>query len=97
MCDPTADHGEIMAWALQHGATPAEIMPRKFDREPSMLHFLFGDAGAAEPEIQPIAWEAFFAMFDLLGLKMTFDDSPSFELLQPRKASIYPSHSRMGQ
>ena len=82
MCEPTSDHDEILAWAKRHDAVPAEIVPRIFDSEPSILHFLFGRAKAGLPEIRPIGWDEFFAKFALLELKMVFDDSPTFQLLQ---------------
>ena len=82
MRGPTCDHGEILAWAQRQGAVPAEVVPRKFDSEPSIMHFLFGRETAGTPEIHPITWEDFFARFDLLGLQIVFDESPYFELLQ---------------
>lgn len=91
---PTSDHGEIFAWASRHDAVPAEVIPRVFDSEPAILHFLFGKAKAGLPEIKPISWESFFAQFDLLGLVMVFDDSPTFEILQDESVSLYrPSSS----
>ena len=90
----TSDHGEILAWASRHDAVPAEVIPRVFDSEPAILHFLFGKAKAGLPEIKPISWESFFAQFDLLGLVMVFDDSPTFEILQDESVSLYrPSSS----
>ena len=89
MCRPTANHGDILAWALRHGGVPAEVNPMKFDSEPSVLRFLFEGLTAGTPEIRPIGWDEFFAKFDLMGLKMVFDDSPDFEILQDEKASIY--------
>ncbi len=89
MCGPTSDHGEIFAWAHKHDAVPAEVRPRIFDSEPAILHFLFGSAKAGLPEIRPISWESFFAQFDLMGLAMVYDDSPTFQILQNETASIY--------
>ena len=89
MCQPTADHGNIIAWALRHGGVPAEVHLLKFDGEPAVLHFLFGGLTRGTPDIKPIGWDEFFAKFDLMGLKIVFDESPNFEILQDEKASIY--------
>ena len=89
MRGPTCDHGEILAWAQRHLALPAEIVPRKFDSEPSILHFLFGNERGGTDEIRPISWEDFFARFDLMGLKFVYDDSPYFEILQDHSFSPY--------
>ena len=94
MCGPTSDHEVIVAWAKKHEAVPAEVTPRKFDSEPAILHFLFGKAKTGLPEIVPISWESFFAQFDLMGLVMVFDDTPTFEILHDDRPSIYrPSSS----
>ncbi len=85
---PTRNHKVIRHWATTHNATPAEIMPFKFDSEPAILTFLVGDAKAGTPEIRPIPWESFFAQFDLLGLSFAFDQqSPQFELVRIEKSS----------
>ena len=89
MFGPTSDHGEIVAWATKHHAVPAEVTPRIFDSEPAILHFLFGNAGKGLPEIKPISWESFFAQFDLMQLTMIFDDSPTFQILQDERISLY--------
>ena len=85
---PTRNHKIIRQWAMTHDATPAEIMPLKFDGEPTILTFLMGDAKAGTPEIRPIKWESFFARFDLLGLSFAFDQrSPQFELVRVEMSS----------
>ncbi len=89
MFGPTSDHGEILAWALRHNAVPAEVVPRIFDSEPAILHFLFDTARKGSPEIRPISWDSFFVQFDLMHLVMVFDDSPTFEILQDETTSIY--------
>ncbi len=89
MFGPTKDHGQILAWALKNDAVPAEIIPRIFDSEPAILHFLFGRSKAGLPEIRPITWADFFSKFDLMGLELVFDDSPTFQLLQSDKVSLY--------
>ena len=88
MRGPTCDHDEIFLWAQRHSAVPAEVVPRKFDGEPSLLYFLFGRERAGTPEIRPISWEDFFARFDLMELLIVYDDSPYFELLQPHHVSF---------
>ena len=95
MCEPTSDHDAIVAWASKHDAVPAEVTPRTFDSEPAILHFLFGSARAGLPEIDPISWESFFAQFDLMGLKMAFDNTPTFEIMQDHKPSIYQPSASM--
>ena len=87
MFGPTSDHGEILAWATRNGAVPAERIPLVFDGEPAVLHFLFGKSRSGVEGIRPIQWDAFFAQFDLLGLLIVFDDSPTFQILQDEKAS----------
>ena len=81
---PTSDHAEIRRWAEKHSATPAEIKPFVFDSVPSIMRFLFGEAGVTgTPDLHPITWESFFARFDLLHLVMLYDDQePTFTILQ---------------
>ncbi len=93
MREPTCDHDQILAWAAKHDAVPAEVIPRKCDSEPAILHFLFGSAKGGLPEIEPISWESFFARFDLMRLAMVFDDTPTFKILQEDRLSIYRSRS----
>ena len=73
----TRDHELILQWAVKHGAAPAEIKPFKFDGEPSVLYFLFGEARSGTEEIHPIGWEDFFARFELLALCLRFDEGTS--------------------
>ena len=87
MNGPTSEHAAIAAWASKHDAVPAEITPRVFDGEPAILHFLFGGAKTGLPEIVPITWESFFAQFDVMGLMMVFDDTPTFEILHDDRPS----------
>lgn len=89
MSEPTSNHDQMIAWASRHEATPAEVIPRVFDREPAILHFLFGEARVGLPEIRPISWESFFAQFDLMELAIVFDDSPTFQIVRNEKVSIY--------
>ena len=86
---PTRDHQAIRQWAARTGAVPAEVKPRKFDGEPSILYFLFGSAAKnGTPEIRPISWEDFFARFDLLDLSMVYDQTSSqFEIVRLEKSS----------
>lgn len=79
---PTKDHEEIRRWAEKHGAVPVEVQIRKFDGEPSAVRFLFGGPDPSLVDLCPIAWDDFFARFDLLGLALVYDDSPEFELLR---------------
>lgn len=88
MQGPICDHEVIRQWAARHSAIPAEIKPRNFDGEPAILWFLFDNDGSEE--IVPITWENFFALFDLLGLKLMLDDSPYFELIHVRKSPEDP-------
>lgn len=84
---PTRDHSKIREWAATYGAGFAEIERLKFDGEPTILYFLFGDlAKNGTAEIRPISWEDFFARFDLLGLSMAYDDrSPQFSIVNVQK------------
>ena len=84
MHGPTSDHTEILRWAERHQAAPAEIKPFIFDSLPSVLYFIMGRGGGTT-ELHPIAWEDFFARFDLMGLVMVFDETPNFEILQLEK------------
>ena len=85
---PTRDHDVIRHWAEANDATPAEIIPLKFDSEPTILYFLFGEARAGTPELRPITWEDFFAKFDLLGLSIAFDQqSCNFDIVRVEKSS----------
>lgn len=83
MQGPIRDHEVIRQWAARHSAVPAEIKPRKFDGEPALLWFLFDSKGSEE--IVPITWENFFALFDLLGLKLMIDETPYFELVDKKR------------
>ncbi len=89
MCEPTTDHGEILAWAERHNAVPAEVHIRKFDGEPTVLRFLFGKARGGSSDIHPIGWEDFFVRFDLMGLALAYNDTPDFQLLQIDGKSPY--------
>ena len=52
---PTKDHAEIRQWAEKFNATPAEVKPFVFDSMPSVMRFLFDEAGSAgTPELRPI-------------------------------------------
>lgn len=85
---PTRDHGEIRRWAEKFGDVPAEIMPRKFDGQPAILYFLFGEAGQGTPELQPISWDSFFAQFDLLKLAFAYDEeTPRFNIVKVEKSA----------
>ena len=85
---PTQDHKEIRHWAKTYGAIPAEIRRLKFDGEPSILYFLFGDLREGTPELRPIFWDDFFARFDLLDLSLAYDESsPQFHIVKLDKGS----------
>ncbi len=55
-----------------------------FDGEPVKVGFRLMNGTKGEPEFTPISWEGFFALFDLLGLALVYDESSSatYELLQ---------------
>ena len=89
MVGPTTDHDQIRQWAQRHSAQPAQVKPFTFDSEPAILHFIFGDAGKNAEQLKLISWDAFFMQFALMGLSMVFDESPTFELLQTEKVSLY--------
>ena len=89
MDGPITDHGAILNWALRHDATPAQSRIFVFDSEPGKLHFLFRETRTGTPEFKPIAWEAFFALFDLLGLALMYTNEPDFEIVKLEKPSIY--------
>ena len=89
MTGPTTDHAEILRWADSRGAVPAEIRPLKFDGEPAVLSFLFGDLGEQKGELGVISWEQFFALFDLMGLSLVYDNDDEYELLQIEAKSVY--------
>lgn len=80
---PTQDHDEIRKWAARHHAVPVQMKPLKFDGEPALLHFLIGKTAKGTPELELIAWESFFAQFDLLRLALAYDDrSSQFDLVR---------------
>ena len=89
MRGPTTEHGEIRRWAEETGASPVELSQQTFDCKPTMLSFIFGDAG--DENIRPISWESFFASFDLLGLALVYDgpDPTRYELRQIEERSAY--------
>ena len=66
-----------------------EIQQHVFDSEPARLHFVFGKAAVDEKDLKAISWEHFFAVFDLLGLALVYDETPRFEFLQVEKRSAY--------
>ena len=88
---PTNNHAEIFDWAMRHAGVAAEILPFKFDGEPSILYILFGDAREGTPEIRPIAWEDFFARFDLMEMKIVFDETPFYQFITRRQAGRLPA------
>ena len=88
MTGPTTDHAEIRRWADRQRAAPMEIQQHVFDSEPSRLHFVFGKTTVDPRELKAISWEQFFAVFDLLGLALVYDDT-QFEFLQVEKRSAY--------
>ena len=89
MTGPTTDHEEIRRWAQAHNAVPAEVHPRKFDSEPAVLRFLFGNAPAQADTLEAVTWEHFFALFDLMGLSLVYDSDNTYELLQIEAKSVY--------
>ena len=89
MFGPTSNHDEIRRWAERHNACPAQIKPFTFDSEPAILRFMFGDTATSTEPFHLISWDAFFMQFTLMGLSMVYDESPTFELLQTEKVSIY--------
>lgn len=93
MRGPTRDHDEIRQWALAHDAVPAQVGPHFHDSEPTKLQFLFGPAKQGTDELHPISWEQFFALFEMLGLAMVYDNRPSYELLLDEPKPTYPRTS----
>lgn len=84
---PTRDHDAIRVWAARHEAVPAQINPRVHDGQPAVLYFLTGKERGGTPDIHPIAWETFFALFDLLHLDFAGDeDTARFQIFQGREA-----------
>ncbi len=89
MAGPTSNHEEIKRWAHARGATPAEVHPCKFDSEPAILRFLFGDPSTQTENLTVITWDQFFALFDLMGLSFVYDGESAYELLQIEAKSVY--------
>ena len=89
MIGPTTDHAEIRRWADAQRAVPMEIQQNVFDSEPARLHFVFGRPGVDRKDLKAISWEHFFAVFDLLGLALVYDETPQFEFLQVDERSTY--------
>lgn len=84
MFGPTSDHDEIRRWAVVHGAVPVEIATLLHDGVPTKIGFIFMKGAKSPPELKPISWEGFFALFDLLQLSFVYDEArpDSYELLQ---------------
>lgn len=86
MVGPTTDHTEIRRWAQAQNATPAEMHTYVFDAEPVRLRFVFGELNElAKKDLRPISWEQFFAMFEIQGLALVYDQGPNYEILQIEK------------
>jgi hypothetical protein len=92
---PTTDHEEIVRWAKSQKATPCQTSVYKFDGEPAVLRFLFGDVLQAEPELKPLSWDEFFALFDVMGLTFVYENdhrntpTGQYQLLQIEEKSPY--------
>ena len=85
---PTRDHGEILDWAQKHGATPAQILPLKFDGRAAILYFILEGAAPEAKELHPISWDSFFAQFDLLNLSFAYDNhSSQFHIVRVEKSA----------
>ena len=85
---PTRDHDQIQQWAERHEALPAQVRQLKFDGEPAVLTFVFGDPDVAKPDIYALTWEMFFAQFDLLQLSIAWDElSTQFSIVKAEKRS----------
>ena len=89
MQTPTTDHDEIRRWAADREAVPAERRPRKFDGEPAVLTFVFGQTTEVMEDVEEISWDHFFALFDLMGLSLVYDGDNVYELLQIEERSPY--------
>ena len=88
---PTREHWRIQKWAREQGAVPAQVRRLKFDGEPAILTFTFGEVEEARPDIYPVSWEAFFAEFDLLGLSFAFDEcGTDFQIVRVAPAKTLP-------
>ena len=80
---PTKDHGEIRTWADFHGVVPVTIEPRRIDSEPECMSLLHKMTAEETAFVREIAWEDFFARFELLGLVVVYDHGTVFnEILQ---------------
>ena len=82
MSRTTNDEQEIRRWAERHNAHPVQKVLYTHDSEPAVLGFVFGEAPAADSNLQPIAWSTFFAQFHLLGLVLSYDGGSGYELLK---------------
>jgi hypothetical protein len=86
---PITDHDEIRRWATVTQAIPVEVNPRKFDGQPAILRFVFGEVPKGQHEMREISWDSFFAQFDLLGLALVFNEDRQYELVQIEERSAY--------
>lgn len=91
---PTSSHSEIRRWAESQNARPAELHQNVFDSEPARLHFVFGETSLPTDQLKMISWEQFFAVFDLLGLALVYDETPQFEFLETGEMPREQSPSR---
>ena len=74
---PTTDHKEIRAWASRHKFLPVELLPQRVDHEPAMLQLMSATEVRSRKDVLVLAWDEFFARFDLLGLAFVYDDDHS--------------------
>ena len=92
---PTIDHREIRSWADRHNVIPTEILPNVVDHEPPVLALVPAKAAVSRKDVRVLAWDEFFARFDLLGLAFVYDDDHAGynELLQREEKSPHISQS----
>jgi hypothetical protein len=92
---PTTDHHEIRSWADHHKIVPVELLPHFIAHEPPVLALLIAKSVRDRKDVRILAWDEFFARFDLLGLAFIYDSEHSGynELLQRDEKSPHISQS----
>ncbi|HET6549277.1 MAG TPA: hypothetical protein VFG79_12500 [Solirubrobacter sp.] len=83
----TTDHDEIRRWVEEHDGKPASVRGTDNGDEAGVLRIDF-PGGAGGDELEPIAWDEWFAKFDESNLaflyqeqKASGEDSTFFKLV----------------
>ena len=93
----TTSRNEIFTWAMAHSLLPVEILPGQHDHEPPQL--AFATAAEIRGDLRPLAWDQFFALFNVQDLALVYDagegNEPStsfYEIVhnRPKSTAAHP-------